>query len=68
MANIRILNDPVLIGELCAYRGEVLPRGLMRCTAPSGQHDDTVIALALAWAAVTGKARPRIPAVYCFPR
>lgn len=47
--DIRILNDPVLIGELQAYEMERLPSGLMRYGAPSGMHDDCVMSLALAW-------------------
>lgn len=46
---IRILPDPVLIAELQAYEAERLPSGLIRYGAPEGSHDDTVIALALAW-------------------
>jgi hypothetical protein len=45
-ADIRIVNDPVLVSELVAYQAERLPSGLVRYGAPSGQHDDTVIALA----------------------
>ena len=47
--SIRILPDPVLIAELQAYESERLPSGLIRYSAPEGMHDDTVIALALAW-------------------
>jgi len=50
---IRIPNDPVLIGELLAYQAERLPSGLTRYGARSGQHDDTVMALAMAWSAVS---------------
>jgi phage FluMu gp28-like protein len=46
---IRILNDPNLIGELQAYEQERTPSGLWKFGAPEGMHDDTVIALALAW-------------------
>lgn len=46
---IRIIPDPVLIGELQAYEAERLPSGMMRYGAPAGIHDDTVMALALAW-------------------
>ncbi len=49
---IRILSDPVLIGELQAYEMERLPSGMMRYGAPEGMHDDTVMSLALAWSAV----------------
>jgi len=51
---IRILSDPVLIGELQAYQAERLPSGMLRYSAPEGLHDDTVMALALAWQAVKG--------------
>lgn len=46
---IVILNDPVQISELQAYEMERLPSGLFRYNAPDGLHDDTVMALALAW-------------------
>jgi phage FluMu gp28-like protein len=46
---IRIIPDPVLISELQAYETERLASGMLRYTAPSGMHDDTVMALALAW-------------------
>ena len=55
--DIRILNDPILISELVAYQGERLPSGLIRYGAPSGGHDDIVMALALAWSAVSGQRR-----------
>jgi hypothetical protein len=45
---IRILNDPVLIGELQAYEQEQLTT-YWRFGAPEGMHDDCVISLALAW-------------------
>ncbi len=54
--DIKILPDPVLIGELQAYEMERLPSGLLRYSAPEGMHDDTVMALALAWHAI---ATPR---------
>jgi hypothetical protein len=50
--DLRILPDPVLIGELQAYEMERLPSGMMRYSAPEGLHDDTVMALALAWAGI----------------
>ena len=55
--DIRILNDPILVSELVAYQGERLPSGLTRYGAPSGGHDDMVMALALAWSAVSGQHR-----------
>jgi phage terminase large subunit-like protein len=46
---LAILPDPALVGELQAYRLERLPSGRFRYSAPPGEHDDCVIALALAW-------------------
>jgi hypothetical protein len=46
---IQIINDQVLVSELMAYQSEKLPSGILRYGAPDGMHDDTVIALALAW-------------------
>jgi hypothetical protein len=48
--DIKIPNDPVLIGELQAFEGKTLPSGLMRYAAPEGGHDDTVMSLAIGWA------------------
>ena len=56
-SDIRILNDPVLVSELVAFQAERLPSGLLRYGAPGGQHDDTVMALAIAWTAVSGQQR-----------
>jgi phage terminase large subunit-like protein len=48
-SEIEILNDAVLVGELEAYERTVSDvTGRSRYGAPSGMHDDTVIALALA--------------------
>ncbi len=49
--SLRILNDAVLIGELESYQMERRPSGMVRYSAPPAQHDDTVMALALAWSA-----------------
>ena len=46
--DIGIPNDPILLNELQAFTVERLASGSYRYTAPSGLHDDTVIALALA--------------------
>ncbi|MCI0709225.1 MAG: terminase family protein [Chloroflexi bacterium] len=49
-SDIKILNDEILIGELEAYERSVSTyTGHSRYAAPSGLHDDTVMALALAW-------------------
>jgi hypothetical protein len=56
--SIRLLNDPVLIGELSAFSMTRSASGNYRYGAPEGRHDDTVIATALAWhAANTGVVR-----------
>lgn len=52
-SEIEILDDPVLIGELEAYERTVSAvTGRSRFGAPEGMHDDTVMALALAWQGV----------------
>lgn len=50
---LRVLADAVLVSELKGYEGDRLPSGMMRYGAPAGLHDDTVIALALAWYGAT---------------
>lgn len=52
--SIKILNDPIQVGELQAYEGKRMATG-MSYSAPSGLHDDTVMALAFAWYAVDGR-------------
>lgn len=47
-----LLDDPVQTGELLAFAAERLPSGAFRYAAPGGGHDDTVMALALAWSAI----------------
>lgn len=49
--DIRVPNDPVLVAELEAFETTRLPSGKWRYAAPEEMHDDTVIALALAWEA-----------------
>jgi len=46
--DIRLLDDETLVHELLAYQIERMPSGNYRYNAPSGMHDDTVIATALA--------------------
>jgi hypothetical protein len=49
---IKIADDPVLIGELQSFEATTLPAtGLTRYAAPEGGTDDVVISLALAWEA-----------------
>jgi phage terminase large subunit-like protein len=51
---IRILNHPALIGELLSFESKRSPSGSYSYSAPAGMHDDTVMALAIAWNAVAG--------------
>jgi hypothetical protein len=53
---LTIIPDPVLLSELLAFQAVKLPSGLMRYEHPPRQHDDTVIALAMAYHAL-GKRR-----------
>lgn len=53
---LKIVNDPILVGELLAYEMERLPSGLMRYGAPEGMHDDCVMSLALAYYGATAGA------------
>lgn len=52
-SEIGIVPDPVLIGELQSYEQERRSVG-WSFSAPAGGHDDTVMALALAWHCVAG--------------
>ena len=49
--DLRLQPEPVLLAELAAYQQERLPLGGYRYGAAAGAHDDTVMALALAWRA-----------------
>ncbi len=48
---VAILNDPVQVGELQAFEGEQMSTH-WRYSAPEGMHDDTVMAMAIAWSAL----------------
>lgn len=48
-AELALLPDEILLAELSSYEIEVTAHGNYRYNAPSGMHDDTVIATALAW-------------------
>ena len=51
---LRLLNDPAQRHELTVFTSEQMPTGAWQLGAPDGEHDDCVIALALAWHAVSG--------------
>lgn len=46
---LQLLDNPVLLGELLAYERTTSKSGRPSYNAPEGMHDDTVMALALAW-------------------
>src|SRR5262252_1035315 len=46
---LTLLEDSVQSGELLAFEARVSATGMLRYAAPPGMHDDTVIALALAY-------------------
>ena len=53
---IKILNDPVQVGELQAFEGKRLPGGGFTYGAPAGLHDDTVMAMAICWQGISKPA------------
>jgi hypothetical protein len=56
--SISIPPHPALTGELQAYTLERTNAGSVRYSAPPGMHDDTVMALALAWYGVRTNYEP----------
>lgn len=56
--DVALLDNETQIAELEAYDMERLPGGMFRYSAPQGMHDDTVMALALAWAGADAPATP----------
>jgi hypothetical protein len=56
--DVALLNNETQIAELEAYDMVRLPGGMFRYSAPQGMHDDTVMALALAWAGANEPAAP----------
>ena len=54
---IRIPKYAPLVAELMAFDQERMPSGAIRYAAPSGLHDDCVIALALAWSGARASGR-----------
>jgi len=58
---LSLLDDAVQQAELLGYEAQVLPSGMIRYGAPFGQHDDTVIALGLAYLGAEREQSP-VPA------
>lgn len=48
-AQIKVINDPVLVGELLSFEAKRNPSGSFAYSAPGGMHDDCVMSLAIAW-------------------
>jgi hypothetical protein len=46
---IKLLKHPIQLAELQAYEAKRTASGMMRYSAPEGAHDDTVMALGMAW-------------------
>ncbi len=46
---IRVLDEPVLVGELLSFESKRNASGSFSYSAPDGMHDDTVMSLAIAW-------------------
>lgn len=53
-AQIKVLNDPVLIGELLSFEAKRNASGSFAYSAPDGMHDDIVMATAIAWSGLSG--------------
>lgn len=58
--DIALIPDETLLNELAAFSMEQLPGGGYRYSAPPGLHDDTVIALCLAWHGLRFSTAPTI--------
>ena len=58
---LRLLNNPTQKRELQSYQSVQLVGGSYRYSAPNGQHDDTVIALALAYWPIYQAMKYRLP-------
>jgi len=55
-SEIKILADPIQIGELQSFEGERTPAGAWKYGAPEGMHDDTVMAMAIVWQDIGGSS------------
>jgi len=50
---IKIINEPVTIGELLSFESKRNQSGGFSYSAPDGMHDDTVMSMAIAWFAIS---------------
>ena len=51
---IRIINNPILVGELLSFESKRNTSGSFSYGAPNGAHDDCVVSLAIAWNGCSG--------------
>ena len=56
-AEIAIIDDKVLIGELLSFESKRNASGSFSYAAPEGMHDDTVMSLAIAWDALGSRVK-----------
>jgi phage terminase large subunit-like protein len=56
-AQIAIIDDKVLIGELLSFESKRNASGSFSYAAPEGMHDDTVMSLAIAWDAIASRVQ-----------
>lgn len=49
---IKIINNPVAVGELLSFEAKRTAGGAMQYGAPEGVHDDTIMSLAITWSMV----------------
>lgn len=61
---VGFVHDPVATAELQAYESKILPSGNIQYSAPKGQHDDTVMARALALSPAIEAPRKEVAPVY----
>ena len=52
--NLKILNDPILVGELLSFESKRTASGAFTYSAPDGMHDDCVMSLAIAYYGISG--------------
>jgi hypothetical protein len=50
---LKIVNSPVMVGELLSFEAKRSPSGNYQYSAPDGMHDDCVMSLAIGWDAVS---------------
>lgn len=50
---IKIIDDPISVGELLSFTAKRSASGNMQYGAPEGVHDDTVMSLAITWSMLT---------------